>query len=53
MAGRTLVAQSSSVKNSIVAANDNKPAFRACTNGSRSDLVNAATRTLDLDYTRG
>lgn len=51
MAGRTFVAQSSSLKNSTVAPNASNPALRACTNGSRRERVKAATRTLVLDYT--
>jgi hypothetical protein len=46
-AGNIRFAQSSSLKASDVTANAIKAAFRAWTNGSRSDLVNAAIRTFD------
>jgi len=46
MIGRSLVAQSSSVKRSAVAASASSAAFRACTNGSRSEREKAAARTL-------
>lgn len=49
-AGRSFVAQSSSEKSSAVAASAMRDAFLACTNGSRRDLVNAATSTLVRDY---
>ena len=42
-AGRILVAQSSSVKISDVAASASKAALRACTKGSRSERAKAAT----------
>lgn len=48
IAGMTFEAQSSSVKCSEVAANAMREALRACTNGSRSERVKAAIRTLLL-----
>lgn len=42
-------AQSSSVKCSAVAASDIRAAFRAWTNGSLKDRVNAAMRTLERE----
>lgn len=50
MQGKIFVEQSSSGNKSTVAARAIKAAFRACTNGSRSDLENAAVRTLVLVY---
>lgn len=47
-AGRILLAQSSSLKRSDVAASARSAAFRACTNGSRSDREKAATSTFCL-----
>jgi hypothetical protein len=47
MAGRILTAQSSSLNTSIVADRAKSPAFRAWTNGSLIDLVNAAISTLE------
>ena len=47
MTGRSLRAQSSSLKTSIVAFRAIRAAFRACTKGSRSDFENAAIKTFD------
>ena len=47
-AGKILVAQSSSLKRSEVAASASRAAFRAWTNGSRKDRPNAATSTFCL-----
>ena len=47
-AGRILVAQSSSVKRSEVAASASSAALRACTKGSRSERAKAAIRTFCL-----
>lgn len=46
--GRIRPAQSSSEKCSLVTAKAIRAALRACTNGSLSDLENAAIRTFDL-----
>jgi hypothetical protein len=47
--GNILAAQSSSLYKSTVAAKASNPAFRACTNGSRRDLANAAVNTFVRD----
>jgi len=49
-AGRILLAQSSSLNRSEVAASANKAAFRAWTNGSRNERAKAATSTFCLVY---
>lgn len=48
MQGNILFAQSSSLKESFVAPKARSAAFRAWTNGSRSERVKAAIKTLDL-----
>lgn len=50
MAGKILLAQSSSVKKSIVAHRASNPATRAWAKGSRRDRVKAAIRTLARVY---
>lgn len=45
--GKSFEAQSSSLNRSAVAARAKSAAFRAWTNGSLMDLVNAAVRTFD------
>ena len=47
-AGRILVAQSSSVKTSEVAASASRAALRACTKGSRNEREKADTSTFCL-----
>src|SRR3954469_8714133 len=49
--GNIRLAQSSSLNESVVTANAKSAAFLACTNGSLSDRVNAAIKTLDLVLT--
>ena len=50
MMGNNLVAQSSSLKRSAVAANAKRAALRAWTKGSRSERENAAASTLARLY---
>lgn len=47
--GNILVAQSSSLYRSTVAAKASRPAFLACTNGSRKERAKAAVSTLVRD----
>lgn len=51
IAGRTLDAMSSSLKQSAVAARAINAALRACTNGSRRERVKAAMRTFEREET--